>query len=545
MSLGRTSSTIKQLDLSKIRHELRTPINHILGYCDILLEEDSVPKSFRADLQKIHNGGKQLLSLINHYFDEETFASLKIDAHQLFHELRTPVNHIIGYSELLEDQAPEMGCDAFVPDLQKINRAAETWLSLMEEHLLPGCSAAGTQGIALDTGIGFVTPEPRSFSPMEKQSGSLLIVDDDPANREMLRRRLEKAGYTVTLAENGLEGIKLLRKSSFDLVLLDLIMPGLDGYQVLGKLKVDPVLRHVPVIMLSALDQENGIARCIEMGAEDYVAKPFNPTFLRARIGACLEKKRLRDQEQRTFKALQESQAKIAANLSEAAQYVQSLLPRKLTGAVTTDYVFEPCSQLGGDIFGYNQIDEDHLAIYLLDVSGHGVGAALLSVSVMNVIRARRLGGVDFASPARVLEALNESFPMENQNNLFFTIWYGVFSRRNERLRFASGGHPPSLLVRKNGIIQLRTNSPAIGCLSEYRATESEVEIRPGDELLVLSDGAYELKLPDGTASNFQDFEKIVRQSEKITPASLRDSVRKLQGREDFEDDFSLLQISF
>src|SRR5262245_60547954 len=135
--MNSSGSAGHELDLSKIRHELRTPINHILGYCDILLEEEVPSPSFRADLLKIHNGGRQLLSLINHYFDEKTFATLKLDAHQLFHELRTPVNHIIGYSELLEEQAPEIGCTAFVSDLQKIKRAAETWLALMEEHLIP------------------------------------------------------------------------------------------------------------------------------------------------------------------------------------------------------------------------------------------------------------------------------------------------------------------------------------------------------------------------------------------------------------------------
>lgn len=534
------------LDLSKIRHELRTPINHILGYCDILLEEEDTPASVRADLLRVHDSGRHLMSLIAHYFDEKTFATLKLDSHQLCHELRTPVNHIIGYSELLEEQASETGCTRFIPDLKKINQAAKTWLDLMEEHLLPAALGSGqSDHLAVDPGVGFVTPVPKSAAVPVHRTGSILVVDDDLANRDLIERRLHREGYTVTSADNGLQALKLLRSASFDLVLLDLIMPGLDGYQVLAKLKADPTLKHLPVIMISALDQENGIAGCIEMGAEDYIAKPFNPVFLRARIGASLEKKHLRDQEQRTFKALQESQAILAANLAEAAQYVESLLPKKLTTPISTDYIFKPSSQLGGDIFGYNWIDEDHFAIYLLDVSGHGVGAALLSVSVMNHIRARTLGNTDFRSPAGVLRALNETFPMESQNNLFFTIWYGVFRRSSGALRFASGGHPPALLSRGGSLSQLRTASPAIGCLVDYPALESETKMLPGDQLLILSDGVYELQKPSGEAFAFHDFEEMVRTSKTTNPVAILSGAQRVQEKESFEDDFSLLQIRF
>jgi len=486
------------------------------------------------------------MSLIAHYFDEKTFATLKLDGHQLCHELRTPVNHIIGYSELLEEQAAESGCTRFIPDLKKINQAAKTWLDLMEEHLLPAALGSDQPDhLAVDPGVGFVTPVPKSAAVPIHQTGSILVVDDDPANRDLLERRLHREGYIVTSADNGLQALKLLRSASFDLVLLDLIMPGLDGYQVLAKLKADPALKHLPVIMISALDQENGIARCIEMGAEDYIAKPFNPVFLRARIGASLEKTLLRDQEQRSFKALQESQAKLAANLSEAAQYVESLLPKKLVTPIATDYVFKPSSQLGGDILGYHWIDDDHFAIYLLDVSGHGVGAALLSVSVMNVIRARTLGSTNFRSPANVLRALNDTFPMENQNNLFFTIWYGVFARSSSTLRFASGGHPPALLSRGGSLSQLRTASPAIGCLVDYPTLECEIKVMPGDQLLVLSDGVFELQKPSGEAFAFRDFESMVHTGQTTSPAAILSAAQRLQEKESFEDDFSLLQIRF
>src|SRR5437764_13033990 len=132
-------------DLSKIRHDLRTPINHILGYCEMLQEDEHLPEDFAPDLAKIHAGGKQLLALIAEYFDEETFETKRGDVQRLCHDLRTPVNQIIGYSEMLQEQAEEMGRKKYLPDLRKISDAAASWLGLMEEHLLPTSAAAGTR----------------------------------------------------------------------------------------------------------------------------------------------------------------------------------------------------------------------------------------------------------------------------------------------------------------------------------------------------------------------------------------------------------------
>ena len=289
--------------LAKIRHDLRTPINHIIGFSEILLEEvrEKAPENFVRDLLKIRGGGDRLLALINEHLSEETFPAAKPDVHQLCHELRTPVNHIIGYSELLSEQCGELCFADYQADLMKINSTAKTWLSLMEEHLLGEAGPQRTDHNETDM-FRRMEQELNIPVPQEKrhpanEQGRLLIADDDAPNRELLCRRLEKLGYQVTTCANGLDALQLARSQQFDLVLLDLLMPGLDGREVLASMKDDPALRDIPVIMISALDQVEGIVRCIELGAEDYVAKPFNPVFLRARIGAGLEKKRLRDRE--------------------------------------------------------------------------------------------------------------------------------------------------------------------------------------------------------------------------------------------------------
>ena len=548
-----------RLDLSKIRHDLRTPINHILGYCEMLQEDEQLPEEFAPDLSKIHAGGKQLLALIAEYFDEETFETKRGDVHQLCHDLRTPVNQIIGYSEMLQELAGESGRKKFIPDLQKIRQAAASWLDLMEEHLLPGGAGSAAAGVGqpgarvatlLAPGITFQSPAARN-RPGAPQ-GSLLIVDDDESNRDMLSRRLRRDGHTVQTAGNGVEALHLMRASPFDLVLLDLIMSGLDGYQVLGKMKSDPALSNIPVIMLSALDQEAGIARCIELGAEDYIAKPFSPVFLRARIGACLEKKRLRDKERETYAALQRSQKHLAGELAKAAEYVRSLLPAALTGDIQTEWCFQPSDELGGDGFGYHWIDPEHFAIYILDVCGHGVGAALLSVSVLNTLRAQALAGVDFRYPADVLTALNRTFQMERQNQFYFTAWYGVYHRAHRELVFSSGGHPPALVLGGSGsgapsLVELQTMAPAIGCFEEAQFRSAVHRVEPGSRLLVLSDGVYEIFGPDERVGTWAEF---VTEFSKPEIAALRPGERlshaqKARGSEALEDDFSLVEVRF
>jgi sigma-B regulation protein RsbU (phosphoserine phosphatase) len=548
----------EKVDLSRMRHELRTPINHILGYCEMLMEEEQIPEAHRDDLRRIHTGGRELQVLIARYFDEEQFFQQR-DLHQLYHELRTPVNHIIGYSDLLIEQAEVPEMKGAIPDLQKIRDAAAHWLALMEAYLVEPALSVSTvpddtgvktpQAIALNLGFTFKVPEPKSARTAFHDEGAILVVDDDESSREMLARRLRRCGYTVSAVSSGLHALALARGQKFDLVMLDMIMPGLDGFQVLAKFKSDAKLRETPIIMLSALDEENGIARCIEMGAEDYLSKPFNPVFLRARIGACLEKKRLHDRERAIHEALLQSQQHLAAELAEAAVYVRSLLPTPLEGEVRAQWRFQPSAELGGDIFGYHWINSDHLAIYLIDVSGHGVGAALLSVSVFNVLRTQSLQGTDFRDPAAVLKQLNLMFPMERHNNLLFTIWYGVFDRTNRRLTFSSGGHPPAVLTGPAPELrqQLTTGGRVLGCDPATEFRSESCEVKPGSKLYVFSDGAYEISWPDGRTAQLAD---LLRQLNEPVPAggsrldALLDWAKSVRGGSTLEDDLSLMELA-
>lgn len=335
--------------------------------------------------------------------DEPAVADAAVAA--LRHDLRTPLNQIIGYSELVAEELEGDERVRVCEDLDKIGRAARGLAELITREIQPGRIAVvgeAKHAEPLASGIeggGWLSqpslPEEEVVSSAA-HAAKILIVDDQPENCAVLQRRLEKEGHSCAVDHDGAATLQRLAAEPFDLVLLDIMMPGMDGREVLRRIKTDDKLRHIPVIMISALDQIESVVQCIELGAEDYLPKPFNPVLLRARIGASLDRKRLRDAEQAAFAALKESQEKLAEELSEAAAYVQSVLPAPLhEGAVHAAWEFLPSSSLGGDAFDYGPVSGGEFGICLLDVCGHGVGAALLSISVLNVIRAESLPGVD------------------------------------------------------------------------------------------------------------------------------------------------------
>lgn len=293
--------------LRTVRHDMRTPVNHVIGYSEMLLEAvaEQGAQSFVADLQRIHRAGYELLELIDAGLEPLRNDVRKIDMALLRHEFRTPVNHIIGYSEMLLEEAIDAGHDALLPDLQRIHGAGHELLELINESLTNisiDNAAPGDDLPLMPANLESLLATAQSLlerTPAHglAERGELLVVDDNELNRDMLSRRLQRLGYRVFSVESGAQALAMVGLLAFDLILLDIMMPEMDGYQVLRRLKADAHTRDIPVIVLSALDEIDSVVRCIKMGAEDHLPKPFDPVLLRARIGACLEKKRLRDQE--------------------------------------------------------------------------------------------------------------------------------------------------------------------------------------------------------------------------------------------------------
>jgi serine phosphatase RsbU (regulator of sigma subunit)/anti-sigma regulatory factor (Ser/Thr protein kinase) len=241
--------------------------------------------------------------------------------------------------------------------------------------------------------------------------------------------------------------------------------------------------------------------------------------------------------------------AAMKAELTEASNYSRAVLPAKLTGPVSTDWVFISSSQLGGDSFGYHWLDEDALSLYLLDVCGHGVGAALLSISVVNVLRTSSLADTDFHNPADVLGSLNAAFPMEQHNDMYFTAWYGVYRRSTGVISFACGGHPPAVLIDPDGTIRhLAAKGAVLGAFPNPSYETASASVLPGSRLYLFSDGAYEIERPGSAMMTPGEFSSILRDT-AVTGASRLEAVvaevRRQQNKNDFADDFSLLELRF
>jgi CheY-like chemotaxis protein len=301
--------------ISHIRHELRTPLNAIIGYSEMILED--VPETSseaRSLLVPVHAGGKTLLDLVNTLLDANrvTADNFETQAAELCRRMVEPLNTVLRNSDRLIHRAAEWDLEDFLDDFGKIHDAGIRLQGQVDDiqsgSLAGGSEASSEAKDRLAAGVkehlallpaGPVEPRP------DQECGRVLVVDDVAANREVLARRLEREGHSVTLAADGPEALKLAREQPFDLILLDILMPGMSGVQVLQQLKADPERRHIPVVMISALDEMDSVARSIEMGAEDHLPKPFDPVLLRARVGACLEKKRLRDREVKYLEQIQ------------------------------------------------------------------------------------------------------------------------------------------------------------------------------------------------------------------------------------------------
>ena len=463
-------------------------------------------------------------------------------AAQLRHDLRTPINHILGYTELVGEEVADGGTDV-AADLEKIRQAARRMLEIVDRTALPG-EAASKAAAEPRTPLSPAEPAPgRNIA-----AGRILVVDDDAGNRETLARRLVKEGHQVEEAPNGREALDLLTARAYDLVLLDVMMPVMDGFSALEAIRAHKELAHLPVIMVSALDELDAVTRCIEAGAEDYLPKPCEPALLRARIGACLDKKRLRDLEREYLRTIEETQNRLLDELREAVRYVESMLPPEVDAPLRARWCFAPSNELGGDVFGFHNLSADQLAVYLLDVCGHGVGAALLSVAAASALRSRSLPGIDFSSPREVLKGLNAAFPMEANNEMYFSIWYGVYDFSSHVLRHSSGGHPPALLIPPGRDPQ-EVSSPGllVGIMPQAEYPEAALQIPTGSRLVIYSDGAYELRPPDGPMLGLDDFKDwlAANASDPDLPTSALHRARQITGNRVLDDDLSLLCLDF
>jgi serine phosphatase RsbU (regulator of sigma subunit)/CheY-like chemotaxis protein len=381
--------------------------------------------------------------------------------------------------------------------------------------------------------------------PPSIPASSLLVVDDNSMNRIMLSRYIAKLGYQAAQAENGRQALDKLQGEPFDLVLLDVEMPEMDGYAVLEHLKANPRLRDIPVIMISAVEELESVVKCIELGAQDYLPKPFNPVLLRARLTACLERKRLRDQEvaylqhvsrvidaavaveantfdpesleevarrpdalghlARVFQHMVDEiyereqrlthEARVLERIEQEMRVArliqQTLLPRELPSVPNWQIAahYQPAQAVGGDFYDFLPLPDGNLGFFIGDVSGKGVPAALMMATTRSVLR---VSAQSLIEPGQVLETVNNLLYPDMPANMFVTCLYALLDPKEGRLHYANAGQGLPYHRHATSVMKLRATGMPLGMMPGMHYEERETVLEPGDAVLFYSDGLVE-----------------------------------------------------
>ncbi|MDH3582974.1 MAG: SpoIIE family protein phosphatase [Phycisphaerae bacterium] len=399
--------------------------------------------------------------------------------------------------------------------------------------------------------------------------GRILVVDDDAFQRQILKRRLEGYGFEVAQADGGAAGIAQIEADRFDVVLLDLMMPEVDGLDVLKHVRKERATTQLPIVMLTAKEGSSDIVQALNVGANDYVGKSADFTVILARIRtqieACQSVRRiveLQEQLGEKNRHLQEVNEQLERDLEAASRIQRAYLPAAVPDAPGWDFawVFKPCQQLGGDMLNIVRLDDDHLGFYILDVVGHGVAAALLSVSICRSLAAPpdpssvlTVGGngkpAPAPPPAAVAQSLSERFGFNPDTGQFFTIFYGALNLHTGDLRYVTAGHPgPIHLAAGSDPVAIDTPGFPIGVGDEQYA-ENQLQLARGDRLYIYSDGVIEASNPQEKLFGSDRFMGALdRQRRNPLAGSIDGLVQEVEkwcGDGGLDDDVSVLGLEF
>ena len=390
---------------------------------------------------------------------------------------------------------------------------------------------------------------------LDIKKARILVVDDNEMNRDMLARRLARIGYKVDTADGGNSGLEKILSGAYSLIMLDIMMPDIDGLTVLKRTREFYSKAELPVIMATAKDEGSDLAEALSLGANDYVTKPLDFKVVRARVESVLGYAQ-------AVCELTRVNERMNRDLEAAARVQASLLPNALIDIEGTDFIWQyrPCDELAGDGLNVFQLDAEHVAMYVMDVSGHGVAAALLSVSVTHHLsqlignhQSAEHGGVtdeNTISPAWLASNLNSLFPMVSVGNHYFTLLYGVLNVKTRRFCFISAGSPGPLVVHTDGSADVH-DVPAvpIGMLPDSEYEDTVIELQAGDRLYLHTDGLYEERNPETR----EQFGRDRMQKELCATAGdpfvtsldgLIQAITRWRGSDEFSDDIAVLGCS-
>jgi len=360
--------------------------------------------------------------------------------------------------------------------------------------------------------------------PMTEPQAKILIVDDEPKNVKLLEAFLIPGGHQVIKASNGEEALQQVQQEKPDLILLDVMMPMMDGYEVLKHLKANGRWRDVPVIMISALDDIKSVVRCIERGAEDYLPKPFEPMLLRARVNACLEKKRLRDQA-REYSDLLERELQSARDI-QMSMVPTIFPPPEPTRPVEIFATLEPARQVGGDLYDFFYTDEGQLCFLIGDVSDKGAPAALFMARTKTLVRLvatllRALAGRP-PTPDQIMARVNDELCLDNSMQMFVTLFLGVLDPMSGELQWCNAGHLVPYVLGRNGIKPLETTQDMpLGIRTSIGYDSTGWTLSTGDCLFLFTDGITEAMDSEGKLFGKERLEETLQAVVREDPSKI------------------------
>lgn len=354
--------------LANLRQNLISPVSAIVGISDLLRSDAArlALQDVASDLDRISNAATELHALVDELLHRDVALNLTNNGdeglNRLRHDLRTPMNAIKGYSEMLLEDLEDLQAGHLEPDLLGLLEHTDALLRHVDSTApLPETpSSDDYEGPGTPTTAAMFANLVKSMQPVDRtkltqsEKGKILVVDDVEANRGLLARRLERDGHQVWTAAGGHAALEMVSHQQFDLVLLDLMMPDINGFDVLAKLKEDDAHRKLPIIMISALDEIENVVRCIEAGAEDYLPKPFDPILLQARINAALEKKRWHERERHYLEQMNAEKQKYETLLHSILP--QPIVTRLHDGETTIADRHEDVTVLFSDIVGFTEM---------------------------------------------------------------------------------------------------------------------------------------------------------------------------------------------
>ncbi len=345
----------------------------------------------------------------------------------------------------------------------------------------------------------------------------ILVVDDEPQNIRLLQIRLQADGYTVLAANSGQEALKLVQVEPPDLILLDIMMPGMNGFEVCQQIRAEETTQFIPVVMVTALSEKEDRIRAIEAGADDFISKPFDSHEVLARVRSLVRIKRYHDALEQANRELKMHNERLDKELQMASEIQDSLMPQGITDLLGFRIVshYTPAVVVGGDFFDLWEVERGRLGVFISDVMGHGVSAAFITVFIKTVVEEM---SVQTDDPGRLLKELNTRFNkmISSQQYMFATAFCAVIDLSNETLHYANAGHPfPFLVQRQRNVckpIGDQSTGKGLGLLPDSTYQTHHYPFTSSDGLFLYTDGAYEIQNSQGEEFTPQGIQEVITQ---------------------------------